>query len=161
MRTYIILMYTFCIINIHIMSIIIPKQLYIGNVINVNRLQWLNQHNINTIICVASSKDVTISKEVRACKKVYQFDIMDNENQTLDFEPIIQLIEKSLEYGAVLVNCAVGMSRSPTFVIAYLMKTKKISLIQAYNIVKNARPKINQNRYFMEQLEIYQKELSD
>ena len=143
------------------MSIIIPKQLYIGNVINVNRLQWLNQHNINTIICVASSKDVTISKEVRACKKVYQFDIMDNENQTLDFEPIIQLIEKSLEYGAVLVNCAVGMSRSPTFVIAYLMKTKKISLIQAYNIVKNARPKINQNRYFMEQLEIYQKELSD
>ena len=108
------------------MSIIIPKQLYIGNVINVNRLQWLNQHNINTIICVASSKDVTISKEVRACKKVYQFDIMDNENQTLDFEPIIQLIEKSLEYGAVLVNCAVGMSRSPTFVIAYLMKTKKL-----------------------------------
>lgn len=86
------------------MSMIIPKQLYIGNVINVNRLQWLNQHNINTIICVASPKDVTISQQVSACKTVYQYDIMDNENQKLDFEPIIQLIDDSLQRGAVLVN---------------------------------------------------------
>jgi len=59
------------------------------------------------------------------------------------------------------VNCAVGMSRSPTFVIAYLMKTRKISLKDAYNIVKNARPKINPNRYFIEQLEAYENTISE
>ena len=142
------------------MSTIIPKNLFLGNVLNVNRLQWLNQHNINTIICVASTKDVTILEQVRACKTVWQFDIMDNENQKLDFEPVLELIDESLNRGAVLVNCAVGMSRSPTFIIAYLMRTNKISLKEAYKIVKDARPKINPNPYFMKQLETYESSLS-
>lgn len=143
------------------MSTIIPQKLYVGNILNVNRLQWQNQHNINTIICVASVRDVHINPDIRANKKVYQFDIMDNHEQTLDFEPIIALIDASLKNGAVLVNCAVGMSRSPAFVIAYLMKTQKMSLRDAYRTVKSARPKINPNRFFMEQLEKYEVSLRE
>jgi predicted protein tyrosine phosphatase len=137
------------------MSEIIPNQLYLGNVLHVNRLPWMNQHNINTIICVASKNDVTIQPEVRAAKTVHQFEILDNESQQLDFDRIVDLIDASLAHGAVLVNCAAGVSRSAACVIAYVMKTKNLSFEEAFIVVKRARPKINPNRSFMQQLARY------
>ena len=141
------------------MSAIILNELYLGNVLNANRLDWLNQKNIRTIICVASKEDVRIKPEIHSSKTVYQFEIYDNENQELDFNKIIQLIEKNMQRGAVLVNCAAGVSRSATFVIAYLMKTKHISLEEAYQIVKRARPKIAPNQSFLDQLMKFEKKI--
>ena len=141
------------------MSEIIPKKLYLGNIVNVNRLQWMNQNNINTIICVANKDDITIKKEIMDVKRVYQFEIKDNMNQTLDFDTIIQLIEESFSQGAVLVNCAAGMSRSPSFVIAYLMKMQQKSFNDAFIFVKRARPKIFPNSFFMTQLQTYEDKL--
>jgi protein-tyrosine phosphatase len=138
------------------MSEIIPNQLFLGNVLNVNRLSWLNQKNIQTIVCVANKEDVTIREEIRSCKTVHQFELVDNLTQELDFDSVIALIEYSLKQGAVLVNCAVGLSRSPAFVIAYLMKTKKMSLNEAYQTVKRTRQKINPNSSFMKQLQEYE-----
>ena len=138
------------------MSHIIPGKMYLGNVVNVNRLQWLDQHNIQTIVCVASRRDVVIRDEIRACKTVHQFEIIDNEQQILDFDPIVQLIEESILQGSVLVNCAVGISRSASFVIAYLMKTQHMSLDAAFALVKRARPKIQPNPSFMAQLRNYE-----
>lgn len=141
------------------MSQILPN-LFLGNILNVNRLQWLDQKNIQTIICVASKEDARIKDEILANKTVYQFEIMDNGEQILDFEPVIELIEQGLQRGAVLVNCLVGISRSPSFVIAYLMKTQHMSLHDAYAMVKRARPKIGPNDSFIEQLIEYEKRLN-
>ena len=138
------------------MSEIIHNQLFLGNVLNVNRLQWLNQKNIQTIVCVASKEDVVIQEHIRSCKTVHQWELFDHETQQLDFETVVVLIENALKQGAVLVNCAVGMSHSPSFVMAYLMKTKKISLQEAYRTVKQARPKITPNPSFMRQLQEYE-----
>lgn len=138
------------------MSVILPGKLYLGNVVNVNRLPWLNQHNIHTIVCVASKDDVTIKPEIYASKRVYQWEIMDHTRQVLDFEPVIQQIEESMQYGAVLVNCAVGISRSASFVIAYLMKTQYMSFHDAFVAVKRARPRISPNPFFMAQLQAYE-----
>ena len=110
---------------------------------------------------MASKRDVHINPDILAHKKVYQFDIMDNHQQRLDFEPVIKLIDEASQNGAVLVNCAVGMSRSPAFVIAYLMKTHQMSLHDAYVAVKSARPKINPNGYFMSQLREYEAILNE
>ena len=126
---------------------------------NVNRLSWLDQHNIQTILCVASPRDVVIRDEILACKTVHQFDILDNEDQILAFDPIVQLIEDSMKKGAVLVNCAVGISRSASFVIAYLMKTQQLSLDAAFAQVKQARPKIQPNPSFVTQLVAYERKI--
>jgi len=120
----------------------------------------MDQHNIQTVVCVASPMDVTIKKEIRDTKTVYQFDIMDDTSQTLNFDPIVKLIDVSLERGAVLVNCAAGISRSASFVIAYLMKMQQKNFIDALSLVKRARPRISPNPFFMEQLVAYETTLN-
>lgn len=45
----------------------------------------------------------------------------------------------------VLVHCQVGQSRSPSIIIAYLMKKNGISYDQAFSKVKEARAVIRPN----------------
>jgi protein-tyrosine phosphatase len=141
------------------MSTILPGKLFLGNVLNVNRRQWLDQHGIVTIVCVARAEDVTIKAEIRQTRTVHQFDIRDDVGQILDFDTIVPVIEDALTRGAVLVNCAVGISRSPSFVIAYLMKTRGWTLEEAFVHVKRARPQIQPNDEFMAQLRVYEMRL--
>ena len=61
--------------------------------------------------------------------------------------------------GAVLVHCQVGMSRSASVVIAYLMCVEKMSLHAAFVLVKGKRPVTAPNYGFMEQLVEYEQQL--
>jgi dual specificity phosphatase 12 len=55
----------------------------------------------------------------------------------------------------VFVHCAAGASRSPTFIIAYLMKKYKKDYQTAYNLVKSKSQYIYPNPGFAQQLKIY------
>lgn len=52
----------------------------------------------------------------------------------------------------VMVHCKLGMSRSATIVVAYLMATRGMSLNTALNFAKERRIVVHPNRGFMEQL---------
>jgi len=73
------------------------------------------------------------------------------------FEDACEFIEAAREKGSsVLVHCTMGMSRSSTIVIAYLMKVKGMRLSEAMAYTKNKRPVASPNAGFMSQLIQYE-----
>ncbi|CAJ1066381.1 dual specificity protein phosphatase 14-like isoform X2 [Xyrichtys novacula] len=58
--------------------------------------------------------------------------------------------------GTTLVHCSTGRSRSPTLIMAFLMKFEGHSLRQAYELVLEQRPFIRPNAGFWRQLIDYE-----
>lgn len=63
--------------------------------------------------------------------------------------------------GKVLIHCFAGISRSATFTIAFLMLYYKLSLIEARDKVRAARPAISPNHGFWRQLKQFEKQLAE
>lgn len=59
----------------------------------------------------------------------------------------------------VVVHCEVGMSRSPTIVISYLMKHHGMSLRSAFKLVRDRRPIVKPNMGFIKQLLTYERSI--
>ncbi|XP_019711995.1 dual specificity protein phosphatase 26 [Hippocampus comes] len=69
-----------------------------------------------------------------------------------NFYPAAEFIHKALTGGGkVLVHCAVGLSRSATLVLAYLMIRQNLTLVEAIKTVKDHRG-VTPNRGFLRQL---------
>lgn len=56
----------------------------------------------------------------------------------------------------VFVHCNAGISRSPTIIIAYVMRYLKVYFYDAYKLVKGKRLSINPNAGFVSQLKDYE-----
>ncbi|KAG0057081.1 Dual specificity protein phosphatase 1 [Gryganskiella cystojenkinii] len=64
------------------------------------------------------------------------------------------------EGGKVLVHCQLGVSRSASMVIAYVMKTREMGLTDAYDFVKARSAVISPNMGLMYQLAEFEKSLT-
>lgn len=87
-----------------------------------------------------------------------QFIVNDSNLQNLIqyFPSVSQYIYQAISSGGkVIVCCNGGMSRSPTFVIAYIMEIFKIDASQAFHFVQAKRLCINPNDGFKSQLKVY------
>ncbi|XP_044135258.1 dual specificity protein phosphatase 26 isoform X1 [Bufo gargarizans] len=73
-------------------------------------------------------------------------------DMSVHFYPAADFIHRALRgRGKILVHCAVGVSRSATLVLAYLMIYHHMTLVEAINTVKDRRG-IIPNRGFLRQL---------
>lgn len=63
------------------------------------------------------------------------------------------------EGGKVLVHCEAGISRSPTICMAYIMKTQRLRLEQAFDIIRQQRAIVSPNFGFMGQLLQFESEV--
>jgi protein-tyrosine phosphatase len=82
------------------------------------------------------------------------------EDATRYFDETYEFIENARSCNSkILVHCFMGMSRSATIVIAYLMKHKRWNLKAAFRFVREKRPIIELNVGFMYQLVEYEKNL--
>ena len=74
---------------------------------------------------------------------------------TVHFDKINQYIDTHLQYGNVLVHCHAGISRSVSFVVAYLMWKNNWNSKQSLNYVSSRRTIACPNYGFMGQLDNY------
>ena len=134
------------------MDEIIKNKLYLGNMFDANDTDTIKNNNISCIVCVAERlKIINTNPNVT----VHKYELADDYscNISLYFDEIGEIINKG---GIVLVNCAAGISRSSTIVIAYIMKYYKLNLKTTFLYVKKKRNQICPNKKFMECLLDYE-----
>lgn len=88
--------------------------------------------------------------------------IADTKNASIleHLDAATSFIHKYIQKGiGVLVHCQMGVSRSSSVVIAYLMRYHQMTFDQAYDHSKKRRSQVNPNRGFRMQLKIYEREL--
>ncbi|ORE05904.1 DSPc-domain-containing protein [Rhizopus microsporus var. microsporus] len=77
----------------------------------------------------------------------------NQDNLVLELEKAIDIIDRSRSVNQnILVHCQCGVSRSATVIIAYIIKTLKLPMQDAYNHVKNLSPAVNPNLSLLFQL---------
>jgi len=122
---------------------------------DANDAATIENNNISCIVCVAEQlKIINTNPNVT----VHKYELADDYscNISLYFDEIGDIINKG---GIVLVNCAAGISRSSTIVIAYIMKYYKLNLKTTFLYVKKKRNQICPNKKFMECLLDYEQTL--
>ena len=81
------------------------------------------------------------------------------EDAAEHFDEVLDFIASRLHYGGVLVHCNRGVSRSATFVVAHLMKSRALDPASALELVRAARPQAEPNAAFLKQLDVLHAEL--
>eukprot|EP01112_Ceratiomyxa_fruticulosa_P019038 TRINITY_DN6168_c0_g1_i1.p1 TRINITY_DN6168_c0_g1~~TRINITY_DN6168_c0_g1_i1.p1 ORF type:complete len:163 (-),score=25.56 TRINITY_DN6168_c0_g1_i1:74-562(-) len=75
------------------------------------------------------------------------------------FPLVMKFLEEGSDKGGVLFHCSQGISRSASFLAAYLMEKQRISLAEALYRIRKARPIISPNQGFLNQLSVLEKSL--
>jgi len=139
------------------MQEILPA-IYLGPYSATRNLQELQQAGITHIVSLWDSSESRILKVHHPDHfKYLQLEISDAATQNLItlFPAVKQFIDRAIieENGKVLVNCMSGISRSPAFVVAYLMEATGMEYEVVYRFVQNKRFCMNPNPGFKHQLE--------
>ena len=132
---------------------VIDTNLYLSKADFAQDKSKLDFYGIKSVLTVA---DIPPAFPAHYRYKVIKVSDTPSENLKKHFSEMVDFIEESLSKGEpVLVHCGAGQSRSPTAIMAYLMKSKGWNLHQAYVHVLRIRPFIYPNEAFLNQLKEY------
>ena len=132
------------------------KWMYLGNYDTACNISDLRRLGITYVLNLAGEcKNTVLPKNITEyhlkTKDLADFDLIEY------FEKANEFINKVRNSGGtMLIHCKYGVSRSPTFVAAYLTKYFGFSVQSALNFIRKKRPMINPNEGFLNQLEKYE-----
>ncbi|KFO31507.1 dual specificity protein phosphatase 21 [Fukomys damarensis] len=132
----------------------ITDSLYVSNAVAPNNKFMLSRYNITTVIN-ASEVVSTYFKDIQ----YVQVPVSDTPTSYIYqfFDPIADHIHGvEMKQGRTLLHCAAGVSRSPALCLAYLMKHRSMTLLDAHTWTKACRPIIKPNNGFWKQLIHYE-----
>lgn len=111
----------------------------------------LKKYKIQHILSLGFEPDIKFSGI-----SYYFVEILDlpEFNLTSYFDKCFNIINNCRDDN-ILVHCNAGVSRSPTIIIAYLIKYVHMNFDEAFDRVKKARPCVRPNEGFINQLKAF------
>ncbi|NXL70648.1 STYL1 protein, partial [Leptocoma aspasia] len=136
---------------------ILPAKLYMGNFKQASDKQIQKDLKIKALVNV-SEQPVTLFAEEG---KSLHISVPDSLEADLfsSFPTISHFIDAQLDVGAVLVFSSLGMSRSSTATMAYLMHSCRFSLQRAWKYLLKCQMNMRPNRGFVEQLSAWETQI--
>lgn len=138
----------------------INEHLYLGGIDDDCREVISKVHRVISVIkSMPSFAQVFVEKG-----KHLHIPINDDQSANIleHVDAVINFIQEGIEQNEVtFIHCQAGISRSASFVIAYLMKTENLSSDDATKKVIEMRSKVAPNIHFCINLKNYEKKLKD
>ncbi len=131
--------------------------LFLSNRNTAENIEIIEEKGINVIICITNggrSGDV-ITKYAQMGIDYYSYSLSDVPNSNIKpiADIVVKIIDHYLSLGKkVLVHCEMGISRSVSLVIAYIMQKESKSFEESLHHVRKTRKIANPNIGFISQL---------
>ncbi|XP_066929895.1 dual specificity protein phosphatase 12-like [Clytia hemisphaerica] len=134
----------------------IEPHLYLSNITAAKNQQLLQQNIISIVLTVDAQPLGGSGGEIENIYIEMNDDLKTNLVEKLP--QCIDVIEDCvMEKRNILVHCHAGVSRSASVVIAYVMKSRGLSLRHASDHVKSRKQDVMPNPCFMYQLQVFEK----
>ncbi|KAF4076352.1 hypothetical protein AMELA_G00213270 [Ameiurus melas] len=135
----------------------VTESLFISNARSACTDELLQKEAVS--LCINVSKQQPCPSARVSTLRVPAYDD-PNEDLRAHFDRCADaILSEAARGGRTVVYCKNGRSRSATICIAYLMKHQRLSLTEAYELVKSARSVVEPNPGFWAQLERYEQDL--
>ncbi|XP_037314403.2 dual specificity protein phosphatase 12-like isoform X2 [Pungitius pungitius] len=138
--------------------LLVDPGLYIGTVADLHHCTALHNSAVTHILSVDSEKPAPLDPADGSFHRKW-VNVSDEVTSDLlsHMDDCFLFIQEALDGGgAALVHCQAGRSRSATIVTAYLMRRYQLGFTAAYHRLKSAKPDVQVNRGFEEQLCLYE-----
>jgi protein-tyrosine phosphatase len=122
------------------------QRLYVGSLADAERLSRKNPNRIATVISLCEQ---SVERKAASILHIH-LPIEDDEPVPVrQFEAVMSAVAVNIRRGNVLVHCAVGLSRSPTAVAAYLHRVGYKNIDAAIEEIRQVRPEIEPSRILL------------
>jgi hypothetical protein len=119
--------------------------IYLGNYINANNLEEIRRLRINYILnCASDIKINNLPTDVKYC----HLDMIDSPQLNIFqyFGKAFAFIESARKNNCnILIHCKLGISRSTSILIAYMIKHYGYSVKKSLDLIKSKRKQVNPN----------------
>ena len=131
--------------------------LYLSDLDSATDLALIETAGIGAVLTLMIETEVEFPSFIAS--KNMKIDDLANYNILPFLNEAFKFIDFYRTQTNVLVHCFAGISRSPTVVMAYIMKHLKCDYDTAFNIVKQVRKEIDPNHGFIEHLRALEEQL--
>ena len=122
------------------------SKIFLGTVEDSTDLKFIEKESIEAIVCVMKEKP--FFEEKRKDIKFLHIPIDDISSERISdyFETFNNFIDENIKNNRnIFVHCHMGISRSPSFIIQYLIIKNNMTYKDAHNLVKTKRGQIEPN----------------
>ncbi len=141
---------------------VVEGKLFLSSASATKDNKWLTSHSITGVLNCAGPESGLSPEAYKDMGLTYLCLNMQDvegamEAMSLKIDQAVDFIDESTK---VIVNCAAGVSRSATVVLAWLIQRQQLSLYEAFSFLRSRRKFVYPNRGFWKLLMSLEKEPS-